>query len=129
MTHKITLLASAALMVCALSSGAFAQGAPQTVALMKIDTVALATGYRVSKVVGSTVINEANETVGTIDDLIIVPNDKVPFAVLSVGGFLGIGDKHVVVSHSALEVKDKKILLRGATKDSLKALPAFNYAK
>lgn len=35
-------------------------------------------------------VNEANETVGKIDDLIVTPTDKVPFAVLSVGGFLGM---------------------------------------
>lgn len=65
---------------------------------------------------------------GTIDDLIVTPNDKVPFAVLSVGGFLGIGTKYVVVSFAALEVNDKRMMLRGATKESLKSLPEFKYA-
>jgi ribosomal 30S subunit maturation factor RimM len=77
--------------------------------------------------VGSTVLNEANETVGTIDDLIVTANEKVPFAVLSVGGFLGMGSKYVVVPFSSLQVEDKKIVLPGATKDSLKSLPEFNY--
>jgi hypothetical protein len=58
------------------------QGAQQTASLMKVDPATLATGYRTSKVVGSTVVNEVNETVGTIDDLIITPTEKVPFAVL-----------------------------------------------
>ena len=102
-----------------------AQGAPQTVTLMKVDPASLATGYRTSKVVGSTVVNEANETVGTIDDLIVTPAEKVPFAVLSVGGFLGMGTKYVVVPFSSLQVKDKKMVLLGATIDSLKALPEF----
>ena len=88
MTHIIARLAGAAVIAAALSSSAFSQGAPQTVTLMKVDPQSLATGYRVSKVVGSTVVNEANETVGTIDDLIVTPSEKVPFAVLSVGGFL-----------------------------------------
>jgi hypothetical protein len=94
---------------------------------MKVDPQSLATGYRTSKVVGSTVINEANETVGTIDDLIVTPGEKVPFAVLSVGGFLGMGTKYVVVPYSSLEVNDKRMMLRGATKDSLKGLPEFKY--
>jgi len=111
-----------------LSSQAFPQGAPQTAGLMKVDPASVATGYRVSKVVGSTVVNEANETVGTIDDLIVTPNEVVPFAVLSVGGFLGMGTKYVVVPYSALKVEDKKMVLHGATKDSLKALPEFKYA-
>jgi hypothetical protein len=121
----------AATFIAAACSGAvFAQGAPQTITLMKVDSETLAKGYRTSKVVGSAVVNEANENVGTIDidDLIVTPGDRIPFAVLSVGGFLGVGMKYVVVPASILEVKDKKMLLRGASKDSLKGLPAFTYA-
>ena len=107
----------------------FAQGTQQTAGIVKVDPQTVATGYRVSKVVGSTVVNDANETVGTIDDLIVTPGDKVPFAVLSVGGFLGLGTKYVVVPYSLLQVKDKQhMLLAGATKDSLKTLPEFKYA-
>jgi hypothetical protein len=127
MTRSITLLAGAALLTASLSGPALSQGAPQTVSLMKVDPTTLATGYRTSKVVGSTVVNEANETVGTIDDLIVTPGEKVPFAVLSVGGFLGMGTKYVVVPFSALQVKDKQVVLLGATKDSLKGLPEFKY--
>ena len=127
MTRSITLLAGAAVIAVGLSSPAFSQGAPQTVSLMKVDPQSVATGYRTSKVVGSTVVNEANETVGTIDDLIVTPNEKVPFAVLSVGGFLGMGTKYVVVPYSSLQVNDKQMMLRGATKDSLKGLPEFKY--
>jgi sporulation protein YlmC with PRC-barrel domain len=95
---------------------------------MKVDPQSLATGYRTSKVVGATVVNEANETVGTIDDLIVTPTEKVPFAVLSVGGFLGMGTKYVVVPYSALKVGDNRMVLSGATKESLKNLPEFKYA-
>jgi hypothetical protein len=126
-TRSITILASSALLAASLSGPAFSQGAPQTVTLMKVDPASLATGYRTSKVVGSTVVNEANEAVGTIDDLIVTPGEKVPFAVLSVGGFLGMGTKYVVVPFSSLQVKEKKMMLPGATQDSLKALPEFKY--
>lgn len=119
---------SAITIVAMLGAQAFAQGTPQTAGVMKVDPASVATGYRVSKVVGSTVVNEANETVGTIDDLIVTPSEKVPFAVLSVGGFLGMGTKYVVVPYSALQIQDKKMVLPGATKDSLKALPEFRYA-
>ena len=127
MTRSITILAGVAFLAVSLSGPAFSQGAPQTVTLMKVDPATLATGYRTSKVVGSTVVNEANETVGTIDDLIVTPTEKVPFAVLSVGGFLGMGSKYVVVPFNSLQVKDKQMVLPGATKDSLKALPEFKY--
>jgi hypothetical protein len=127
MTRSITMLAGTALIAASLSGPAFSQGAPQTVTLMKVDPASLATGYRTSKVVGSTVVNEANETVGTIDDLIVTPTDNVPFAVLSVGGFLGMGSRYVVVPFSSFQVKGKQMVLPGATKESLMALPAFQY--
>jgi hypothetical protein len=126
MTRSIPLLLGAAVIATALSGPAFSQGAPQTLSLMKVDPQSLATGYRTSKVVGSTVVNESNETVGTIDDLIVTPSEKVPFAVLSVGGFLGMGTKYVVVPYSALEVRDKRMVLVGATKETLKNLPEFS---
>jgi PRC-barrel domain len=127
MTRSNTLLAGAVILAAALSGPAFSQGVPQTLSLMKVDPQTIATGYRTSKVVGSSVVNEANETVGTIDDLIVVPNEKVPFAVLSVGGFLGMGTTYVVVPFDALDLNEKRALLRGATKDSLKGLPPFKY--
>ena len=127
MRLSLTRLAGAAVIAVSLTSPVFSQGAPQTLSMMKVDPQSLATGYRTSKVVGSAVVNEANETVGTIDDLIVTPSEKVPYAVLSVGGFLGIGTKYVVVPYSALEVNDKRMMFRGATKESLKSLPEFKY--
>ena len=123
-----TLSSAVALVAVMGGGGAVAQGTPQTAAIMKVDPATVATGYRVTKVVGSTVVNQANETVGTIDDLIVTPAEVVPFAVLSVGGFLGMGTRYVVVPYNALRFQDKKIVLPGATKESLKALPEFRYA-
>ena len=127
MTRSIKIMLSSAFLAASLTAPAFAQGAPQTIGLAKIDPGTLSTGYRPSKVVGSTIVNEANETVGTIDDLIVTPNEKVPFAVLSVGGFLGMGTKYIVVPYGSLQVKGKQMVLPGATKESLKALPEFKY--
>src|ERR1700753_160241 len=118
MRPSIALMVGAVVIAAALSGPALSQGAPQTLSIMRVDPQSLATGYRTSKVVGSTVVNEANETVGTIDDLIVTPTEKVPFAVLSVGGFLGVGSKLVVVSFGSLQVKNKQMVLPGATKDS-----------
>jgi PRC-barrel domain len=111
-----------------LGGQAMAQGTPQTVALMKVDPQTVATGFRASKIVGASVVNEANETVGSVDDLIVTPTEKAPFAVLSVGGFLGLGTKYVVVSFGSLHMQDKKVVLPGATKDALTALPEFKYS-
>ena len=126
--RRTILLASTASLAVALSAPAHSQGTPQTVTLMKVDPQTLATGYRTSKVIGATVVNEVDETVGTIDDLIVTPGWQTPYAVLSVGGFLGIGTKYVVLPFTNLHIVDKKIVLPGGTKDALKALPDYKYA-
>jgi sporulation protein YlmC with PRC-barrel domain len=107
---------------------AWAQGAPQTVSIERVDVQKLAAGYRSSKIVGSPVVNDANEKIGTIDDLLVEPSDKVLFAVLSVGGFLGMGERMVVVPFSNLQITGNRVVLRGGTKDTLNALPEFTYA-
>jgi len=125
--HLAAVAAVAASLSGANVSIALAQGALQTLATMRVDPASLASGYRTSRVVGSPIVNEANESIGKIDDLIVTTDEKVPYAVLSVGGFLGVGTKYVVVPASALEVNGKNMLLRGATKESLKALPPYTY--
>lgn len=129
MTRPIKLFAYAALLAVGLSGPAFAQSASTTTTIVTVDSAALNNGYRASKLLGGKVYNEANETVGTVDDLIVTNKDTVLYAVLSVGGFLGIGDKLVVVPYSALQVHEKRIVLLGATKASLKALPVYKYTE
>ena len=71
--------------------------------IAKIDVQQLSkAGYRASKVIGSSVLNDANETIGKVDDLLISPDGKTPYTVLSIGGFLGM-DSHYV--NSSLTVK------------------------
>jgi len=118
-----------ALMLSSTALPAIAQGTAQTVGLMSVDPLTIATGYRATKVVGSAVLDEAGAKIGTVDDLIITPADQVPFVILSVGGFLGMGEKHIAVLASAVDVVDGKIVLKGATKASLSALPAYIYTK
>ena len=101
---------------------------PQTVELAKIDVQKLAAGYRASKVIGSNVVNEENEVIGKIDDLLISPDGKEPYAVLSIGGFLGMGTHLVAVPYETLKSTDDKIVLPGGTKNSLRMLPEFKYA-
>jgi hypothetical protein len=109
------------------ATAAFAQGTSQTVELTKIDVVQVANGYRASKVIGENVVNDANETVGKVDDIIIAPDGKAAFVVLSVGGFLGVGSKYVALPYSSMKVMNGKLTMLGATKDALKALPEFKY--
>jgi sporulation protein YlmC with PRC-barrel domain len=100
------------------------------VQLIKVDLSVVAQGYRISKLIGSSVINDKNERIGTIDDIIADKDKKqLSFAVLQVGGFLGVGGHLVVVPYDSLVIDDngRKITLPGATKDELKKLTGYNY--
>jgi hypothetical protein len=127
---KTMLLACAAMFgMVFLAANVNAQGIPQSVEITKVDVQKVAAGYRASKVIGSSVVNDANETIGKIDDLLVTRDGKEPYAVLSVGGFLGMGTRMVVIRYDSLKFADNKIVLPGGTKDGLRMLPAFQYSK
>jgi sporulation protein YlmC with PRC-barrel domain len=98
------------------------------VALVKVDLSVVAKGYRMSKIIGSNVTNDKNEKIGTIDD-VIADKKQLNFAVLQVGGFLGMGGHLVVVPYESLTIDDtgKKIVLPGASKEELKKLNEYKY--
>lgn len=104
-----------------------AQAVRETVTLNQIDPVVLATGWRASVILGAKVHNDAGDEIGTLEDLIITSAETVPYAIVSVGGFLGMNAHHVAVPASALGLVGEKLTLHGATKDSLKALPNFTF--
>jgi sporulation protein YlmC with PRC-barrel domain len=108
--------------------GAFVPRVPAAVALVVVDVVAVADGYRFSKLRGQTIYNSTNEKIGELDDLII-GKDRVLFAIIQVGGFLGIGSRLVAVPYASLQISQegKHIVLPGATKEQLNALPEFVY--
>jgi sporulation protein YlmC with PRC-barrel domain len=102
--------------------------ASQGVQLVKVDVAVVAKGYRASKLIGSGITNEKNEKIGSLDD-IVIDEKQVMFAILQVGGFLGLGKHLVAVPYESLKISDdgKKIELPGATKDELKKLAEFKY--
>src|ERR1700753_1738373 len=70
--------------------------------------------------------------IGDIDDVLVDKAGKVTGLVLGVGGFLGAGEKDVIVPFTAIKPskKDNKWwLTMDATKDGLKAAPGFIYDK
>jgi sporulation protein YlmC with PRC-barrel domain len=120
-----------------LGSAAIAQtptqqrsGSTGEAAIVRVDVARVALGQRASKIVGATVVNSNDESIGKIDDLVVNPDDKVTYAIVSVGGFLGVGSKLVAVPFDSLRtVKEERLMLPGATKDALKNLPEFKYGR
>ncbi len=83
---------------------------------------------RASKLVGASVYNDQNQSIGSIDDVLMSDaNHKADMAVISVGGFLGIGSKLVSVPFDQIKIQDNKVVMPGATKASLENMPGYNY--
>lgn len=64
--------------------------------------------WRSGKLVGATVYNDEGDSIGTIDDLLIGDDGKISNAVISVGGFLGLGSKLVEVPFSQLKFEHSR---------------------
>ena len=127
MNSKILSMATAMALVAGVAAPSFAADLkPQP--MSKVDVTTLADGFRSSKMIGSGVTNDQQETIGKVDDLLVGRSDKVLYAVISVGGFLGVGSKLVAVPYDALQIGKSSLVLPNGTKDQLKALPEFKYA-
>ncbi len=81
---------------------------------------------KVSDIIGAAVQTPGGDEVGTVEDLILARGDDVSAAVLSVGGFLGIGDKLVLVPYDEITFSTDNSVIYPATRDGLEALPAFD---
>ncbi|MCG2578723.1 PRC-barrel domain-containing protein [Dechloromonas sp. XY25] len=77
---------------------------------------------------GDDVVNVQGEDLGEIKDIMIdVRNGKVAYAVLSSGGFLGIGDKLFAIPWSALTLDaNQKRFVLDVDKEKLKNAPGFD---
>jgi len=89
---------------------------------------AAVTSRKVSELLGSDVKNGANEKLGDLKDLVLdLPAGTIRYAVLSAGGFLGIGDKYVALPSNLFHASaDPKILLLDSDKQALKTAPSFD---
>jgi len=90
----------------------------------------IARGWSATKqILGKPVYNAKNEKVGDVDDLIIAPDSASSYAIIGVGGFLGLGERQVAVPANHLKHTEGRIVLPDATKEALQAMPSFQYAK
>jgi sporulation protein YlmC with PRC-barrel domain len=91
---------------------------------------ALAQGWSAKKqLLDKPVYNEGDERVGEVDDIIIAPDKSIAYAIISLGGFLGIGEHQVAVPFNRFTNVDDRIVLPGATKDTMNAIPSFDYGQ
>ncbi len=129
MKNKTIPLALLALTL-AIAGTANAQVAgSSTVGVSVTEATQVAMGWSVKKsILGKTVYNDAGEKIGKVEDLIISPRQNVSYFIVGAGGFVGIGRHDVAVPVAQFREQGGKIFMDGATKDTIKSMPAFAYA-
>ncbi len=86
-----------------------------------------------SKLIGTNVYNAKNETIGEIEDLAIDNGKAVRSVIISVGGFLGIGERYVAVDPAAVTLMRDASggnlrAMVNTTSEELKNAPTFSYS-
>lgn len=85
---------------------------------------------RASKLIGTNVVNTANESVGEINDVMLTKDGQVAAVIVGVGGFLGMGERNVAVDFKSLQTRqdgDNLQLVMNTTKESLKSAPEWRW--
>src|SRR5260221_13599433 len=123
------VLASAALTLFHPAEAQVAGSSVLGVEAIALSEVAL--GWSTKKqVLGKKVFNDNREAIGTVDDVVIAPDKSVSNAIIRTGGFLGLAKHDVAIPVSQIVRSiDGKFVIAGATKEALKAMPAFEYAR
>jgi hypothetical protein len=124
----LSSVAGVATMIVVIAAALAPVASAAPVELVVVDVVQVANGFRASKLRGVTVSDPQNQKIGDLDDL-IVGKDRVLFAIVQVGGFLGIGSHLIAVPYSSLQINEdgSRIVLPGATRAQVKGLPEFKY--
>ena len=128
-SQALTALALAALLGGAAPARAQVAGGTTIIDTSIVASTQLAMGWSVKKtLMGKTVYNDAGQKVGKVEDLIVAPDRNVSYVIVGAGGFIGLGRHDVAVPVGQITDKAGKLVLAGATKDSVKAMPGFTYA-
>ena len=130
MRNPVTAVLMGVMLIVAVGNVS-AQVAGSTTPGMSVEELkTIARGWSATKqILGKPVYNSKNEKVGDVDDLIIAPDSASSYAIIGVGGFLGLGERQVAVPANHLKHTEGRIVLPGATKEALQAMPSFQYAK
>jgi sporulation protein YlmC with PRC-barrel domain len=81
------------------------------------------------KILNKAVYNDKKQKIGVVKDIIIGSNKSVTYAIVGAGGFLGMDMHDVAIPFAQIKEQGGKMVLPGATKDSIKAMPVFHYRR
>ncbi|MBB5470614.1 sporulation protein YlmC with PRC-barrel domain [Paraburkholderia sp. Clong3] len=124
----VFLAASAFGTVCQQANAQIAGAQPIGISVEQAQLVI--EGWSVKKsLLGNSIYNDSGEKVGVLHDIIIAPDDAVSFGIVAAHQFLGVSQHDVAIPMSQLDYVNGKLVWAGATRDVVKALPVFQYAK
>ena len=81
--------------------------------------------HRISKIIGSDVRTKSGEKIGDIRDLVLDASGTIRLAIVSTGGFLGVGDRLHAVPWDTLTLGPKDDHILDIDKARLQAAPGF----
>ena len=100
-----------------LATVAFAQSptAPSNPAPAASSSSSFQGNWRASKMVGLSVYNDKNESIGSINDLLTEKDGKIKAVVIGVGGFLGVGEHLVAIPFEKVKFVSEPVAYTGAS--------------
>jgi sporulation protein YlmC with PRC-barrel domain len=103
---------------------------PLTIGITMNEMVVVTKGWSAKKqILRRVVYNDKKQKIGKVDDLIIAPDSAVSYAIIGTGGFLGVDRHDVAIPVNQFKIEKNKIILPGATREAIKAMPEFQYAR
>jgi len=81
------------------------------------------------QILGRAVYNENGERIGRVDDLIVAPDKSMSFAIVGAGSFVGVRRHDLAIPVSQFHERDGRLVLDGAIRQPIKALPSIEYAR
>ena len=112
------------------ATAAYAQQADTSVrrADQQVATAPAPAGADAKKLIGRTVKNTQDETIGEIESVYIDDSGKVDSVIVGVGGFLGMGERHARLAWKDLQISNNgERVVVAASKDQLKAMAPYTY--
>jgi sporulation protein YlmC with PRC-barrel domain len=125
-TKPILLAGTSAIAILAAAPVWAAQQNPAST-MVELNT---ASQIKAEDLIGKNITNLRGDKVGEIESVIIDDKGKVAGVIVGIGGFLGMGERHVAMDWDRLLIRDNgKLVQTNSTKTELKALPEYKYEK
>jgi hypothetical protein len=126
---------SAAILLALLLGSACAQADAQVAGAQPLgisvtEAQLIVNGWSVEKaILGKPVVNDNGVRIGVVHDIIIAPDRSASFAIVAAHQFAGVSQHDIAIPIDQLDFVNGKLTLPGGTRQAIKAMPSFEYAR